>query len=155
MKTQQEIAARARAVQPNDIFGFATGVLVFSLDFENAKEFLKPDATADEWPKGDARTETAIRKEAIEYLDFAWGKAKDHRGLSASRSVTKMVEYLWLLGLDEASQHVAEAPYSKYGCPGLKVASLALGMPVPTDPMLVRMMDGYSCTEDCDMGCGR
>ncbi len=155
MKTQQEIAARAREVQKNDLFGFATGVLVFNLDFENAKEFLKPDATAEGWPGPEKRTDAAVRKEAYEYLDFAWGKARDHRGISASRSIMKMVEYLWLLGLDEASEHVREAPHRNYGAPGLKVASLALGYPVPTDPLLVRMMDGYPCREDCDEGCGQ
>jgi hypothetical protein len=155
MRTQQEIAARIREVQPHDFFGFSTAVLVFNLDFENAKEFLKPDATPDDWPPPDARTEAAIRKEAVEYLDFAWDKAKNHRGISASRSIQKMTEYLWLLGLDDASHAVREAPHRNYGAPGLKVAAMALGLPLPTDAELVRMMDSLPCREDCNEGCGQ
>src|SRR5262249_50912769 len=46
-------------------------------------------------------TEDFVRKEMLSYLAFAFGKAADHRGISAARSVQKLTEYAWLLGVDE------------------------------------------------------
>lgn len=166
MRTQDEIVARIKAAEEDDVFGFSREVLLRSLDFEHARPFLNKDATAHDWDKetqgtpngsifvGPLLKEEDIRKTANEYLVFAWGKAQDHRGISAERSVMKLTQYLWLLGMDKAIKYIEEAGYAQYGCPKLKVAALALGAPIPTDSDLVRMMEGVPCFDGCDQGCG-
>jgi hypothetical protein len=150
MRTQEEILARLREVSKEDFFGFSQEVLLGALDFEHAKPFLKEGVTPDQW--APALTEEALKKDALNYLTFAWGKAEDHRGISASRSVDKMTQYCWLLGYDVKS--IEEAGYAQYGCPKLKAAAELLGAPLPTEPALVRMMDGEPCGASYECGCG-
>lgn len=150
MKTQDEIAARFQEVSKNDFFGFAQETLLSVMDFEHAKPHLKEGVTAEEWKP--ILTDEELKKEALEYLEFAWEKAEGHRGISANRSATKMTLYCWLLGLD--SKKIEDAGYSQYGCPKLKVAAELLGAPVPTSPRLVRMMAGEPCGADYRCGCG-
>jgi len=154
MRTQEEIVERMTQIKKDDIFGFRTEVLVMCLDFEHAKPYLKDGTTKDQWEETVCTDET-VRAMAIKYLDFAWGKALDHRGLSAGRSTEKMTEFCWLLGLDETVKKIGEAEHAQYGCPKLKEAALGLGVALPTDLALVRMMDGLYCVEGCEEGCGR
>lgn len=153
MRTQDEIVARIKAkeVEKKSLFGFDLDVLICNLDFERAKPWLTPEAKAEEWVVGD------VKAKALDYLEFAWGKAEDHRGLSASRSVEKMTEYCWLLGHDALVKRIeaGEIGYAQYGTPILRAVSEALGYPVPTTPALVRMMSGASCEPGCENGCGQ
>lgn len=148
MKTQEEILSRLNQAK-NDFFGFTTEVLVGSLAFEYAKPFLKEGTTSEQWTPD--LTDEAVKKAALAYLYFAWGKAADHRGISANRSVDKMTEYCWLLGYDVKA--IEDAPYPSYGCPKLKVVAELLGQPLPTDPALVNMMEGRPCEANCNQGC--
>lgn len=154
MRTQAEIVERMKAIEKDDFCGFAQGVLLTALDYEHAKPFLKEDVTAEVWEKteGLLKTEEAVRKEALDYLGFAWGKAEDHRGISANRSVDKMTAFCFLLGLDVGL--IEAAPYPQYGCPKLKVVAELLGQPLPTSQALQRMMGGDECYSGCEEGCG-
>ncbi len=99
-------------------------------------------------------TEEYVRREAVEYLQFAFGKAVNHRGISAGRSVQKMTEYAWLLGLDEAVKFAENSDnYKNYGVPILKVMAKTLGVEMP--PEIANWPDGEPCTPDCVEGCGR
>lgn len=148
MKTQEEILLLLQQSK-NDFFGFAAEVLVGSLAFEHAKPFLKEGTPPEEW--SPALTDETVRKAALAYLAFAWGKAEDHRGLSASRSVKKMTAYCWLLGYDVT--RIDAAGYAMYGCPKLKVVAQLLEQPLPTNPALVNMMEGHPCEPHCEQGC--
>lgn len=150
MRTQDEIVARIKEVKKNDVFGFSQEVLLGSLDFEHAKPFLTDGVTAEQWTPD--LTDDDVKKEALDYLTFAWGKAEDHRGISASRSVDKMTQFCWLLGHDVKA--IDDAEYAQYGCPKLKVAAELLGAPLPTDPALVRMINGVPCGSGYECGCG-
>lgn len=150
MRNQEEIVERIKAAAPGDMFGFSRDVLLCALDFEHAKPFLKREATAEQWTA--LLTDRDVTKAALEYLNFAWGKAEDHRGLSAGRSVEKMTEYCWLLGHDV--KPIEEAGYAQYGAPKLKVVAGLLGAPVPTSKALVNMMNGEPCGADYECGCG-
>jgi hypothetical protein len=154
MRTQEEIAARFAAKQKDSFFGFDLEVLVDSLDYEHAKPHLKPEVKPEEWTP--SLTDEAVKKAALEYLEFAWGKVEDHRGISAGRSVQKMAEYCWLLGMDDLVGRIEreEVSYAQYGAPIMKAVSEALGFPVPVTPSLVRMMAGDSCRPSCEDGCG-
>lgn len=124
MRTQQEILDRIEEVKASDFFGATRGDLIEALEFENAKPFLKEGVTAGEWTWNDAQ---GVRKAAIEYMEFAWGKANDCRGLSASRSVDHYRAWMWLLGSDEFEK-LADDEYEFYGQPVLVIAATALGV---------------------------
>lgn len=158
MKTQDEIVARIKAKEAakSSMFGFDLEVLIYALDFEHAKPWLKPEAKETDWAPSTERDEAGIKKAALDYMEFAWGKAQDHRGLSAGRSIDKMTEYAWLLGHDDLVARLErdEVPYAQYGCPILKVISEAIGAPVPNDTETRRMMEGSPCVDGCENGCG-
>lgn len=67
------------------------------MDYEHAKPFLKDDAKPENW-RQEKRAPVEIIKN---YMKFAWGKANDCRGISASRSLSHMVAWLWLDEQDE------------------------------------------------------
>lgn len=149
MRTQEEIVNRMKTI--DSFLGFETEVLVTALDYEHAKPFLKPETKLEEWK---ADTEEELLKAARDYAVFAWGKAEDHRGISANRSVAKLAEWAWLLGRDDVLLAMEKAGYENYGCPKLKAFCEGMGFPVPTDEGLQRMMCGVPCSDHCDNGCG-
>lgn len=157
MRTDAEIVAQVKAIQAGDFFGFEAEPLIHRLDFATAMAagFLKEDATEEAWGDPKPRNGDGLRQEAKDYLSFAFGKAEDHRGLSAGRSVAKMRAYLWLMGNDAALAEYDAAPYRNYGVPQLLVAAKHLGVEAPPDDTpLGRMGRGLSCHEGCDDGCG-
>lgn len=155
MRTQGEIVERVRASRT--MFGFQAEVLVPHLDFEHAREFLKPEMTLEKWEEGEdpsPLTEARAVEDFRKYAEFAWGKARDHRGLSASRSVEKLSTWTWLLGRDDVLEAVEAVGYAQYGCPKLKVICDAFGFPVPDDEATQRMIRGEPCEPGCESGCG-
>lgn len=137
MKTQAEIIARIKEVEASgeDFFGAMRNDLLQFLTFENAKEFLKEDATEEAW--NEIRTKAGISgegddsmviKEMLDYLPFAWDKANNCRGLSAGRSIDHMKAYLWLLGDNELLDY-AENSYCLYGKNVLKKISEKYNFP--------------------------
>lgn len=117
MRTKKEIIARIHARQDKDIFGFEINDYLVALDFEDAKEFLKPEATEDQWEVAYPDDES-VRKQAIEYMPFAWDKANNCRGLSVWLWLTHYTAWLWLLGDDELWPQLEE--YELYGKPELR-----------------------------------
>ena len=150
MRTQEEIVAKM-STKSDSFFGFDKEVYVLGLDFEHAKPFLEEGTTAEQCP---TRTEAEVTKEAAGYAEFAWGKAEDHRGLSAGRSVEKLTAFAWLLGRDDVVAAMEAAGYAQYGCPKLKAFCDGMGFPVPDSEELMRMMRGESCSDYCESGCG-
>lgn len=151
MRTQDEIVARLNGDMGGDWLGTQTEELVHVLDFTHAKQWLKPGVTEEEW--GPVPSEDDVRKSATDYLDFAWGKAWNHRGISAGRSIDHYRSWLWLLFDDDTFNQWASLNYAMYGAPMLAGAAKLLGQDLPTDAELVRMMNGQPCTEDCEAGC--
>lgn len=122
VRTQDEIVKRVANLAGKDAFGWSRELLITFLDFEHARPFLVESATEDQWgsPSSDPR------HELIEYLEFAWEKAHDARGISAGRSVDKIEQWLWLAGEDEVLARFMAASYSPYGIPRLRVVTEAL-----------------------------
>lgn len=154
MRTQEEIEARIKEVGARSVFGFAEEVLTDALEYGKAKPYLKPEVTAEQWAESQLKTDEDVRKALASYLDFAWGKAEDHRGLSANRSIIKLTEWVWLLGRDDVVKAIEAAPYPQYGCPKLEVISDMMDLPKPGSSSMQRMMDGLCCSPDCENGCG-
>jgi len=119
MRTDDEIIAHIDAVSGSDFFGTQTGDLIVRLPFDKAKQFLKPEATSDGW-EISPRDREAVLDEMKEYMDFAWGKANDCRGLSAGRSLDHMRAWLWLAGEDGFLGALRIDDYSHYGKPQLR-----------------------------------
>lgn len=138
-----------------DFFGFARDVLVEALDYEHAKPYLKPETTAEQWDEARPKD---LETEARGYLDFAVGKIIDHRGISASRSVSKLTEYAWLLGRDDVVAAMGSAGYAQYGAPKVKAFAEGMGWTDlwPTaDAGLERMARGEFCEPGCASGCNQ
>lgn len=103
---------------------------------------------------GGLLTDEQTKEEAISYLHFAFDKAIHHRGISASRSVQKMREYAWLLGLEEAVKFSEQdSNYINYGVPILKNMAKALGVELPKE--IASWEDGQPCYPGCSNGCGK
>lgn len=150
-RTQDEILARIRSIDSDDVFGFSREVLLTALDYEHVKPYLKDGLTAADWPSND------IEGDAREYLEFAVGKIIGHRGISAERSVSKLAEYAWLLGRDDVVDAMGAADYAQYGAPKVKAFADGLGWSFNPDgdAELNRMADGLPCIAGCDDGCAR
>ncbi len=119
MKTQDEIVERMEQVKDNDFFGFQQSDLMDYLDYDHSKPFLKDDTTKEQWEEFAVETKTPT--EAIkDYMPFAWEKANNCRGLSASRSIEHMTAWLWLDGKDELLPKM-ESEYEFYGKPCLVI----------------------------------
>ncbi|MEU6342153.1 hypothetical protein ABZ883_14570 [Streptomyces sp. NPDC046977] len=130
-RASAEIVARAQAA--DDVFGWAREVLFGYIDFEHAKPFLHDDVTAEQWAEA-VPDPAKVRDEAHAYYVFTLGKIEDERGISAERSVIKLREYAWLMGLDDVVAAMDEAAYAPYGAP--KVAAFAAGLGFTPDGAL-------------------
>ncbi len=121
MRTQQEILARIEEVKEDDFFGFQRTELIEFLNYENAKPFLKDGVTSEKW-----EYLTDARAQMVEYMDFAWEKANDKRGISAGRTMEHYKSWLWLDG-DETLWKTLDN-YEYYGKPQLIEICQYLGL---------------------------
>jgi hypothetical protein len=98
------------------------------------------------WIKEEAKKEhlekpitviTDIMEAAQDFLDymvFAWSKALDERGISASRSIDKLGCYSWLMGREDIDNILRnDNLYNPYGTPALIAACEILQINVPQD----------------------
>lgn len=143
MRTIDQIRVRFnnKARLKDDFFGYGYEVLGQYLP----ETFEDPETAA-------SLTEESVLAEAKEYLDFAFEKASGHRGLSASRSVIKLREWMWILGYDDVVEFADDPKnYPYYGVPILKRVAQTLGVEIPEE--IARWEDGSPCSPHCDMGC--
>ena len=156
MRTTTEVVERLRAhYATNPILDFRPEVWAGFLSLDEVREFLNPDADISSWVP-DTLDEPTVLAQMRSYMEFAWGKVEDHRGISAGRSVQKMGAWLWLLGDDElVAVTEDDSRYPMYGAPILKAICDKYGFPVPDSESIGRMAQGLTCTPDCENGCGR
>lgn len=120
--TQEKILQKIKEHE-NDMFGFISSGLVDFLTFENAKPYLhekyikKVEKGKEKWKPKPATKKQAL-KEIKDYMDFAWDKANNCRGLSAGRSLEHMRAWLFIAGDEELSDKIAE--HTHYGKPQLR-----------------------------------
>ncbi len=165
MRTQQEIIDRINHIKKEDFFGFSVGDLVSFLGFESAKPFLKKEfvekeGAAQDWKEGmDNLDRGSILATMRDYMEFAQGKATDHRGLSAGRSINHFEVWVWMLG-DEDFKALDAIGFENYGAPKLKHICDKYGFPWPSeeeDADINAMARGercHSCRDGSDSGCG-
>lgn len=155
MRTAEEIVEYIKA--DDGFLSFQSEVLVPYLPFDEAKQFLKDGVTVEGWVElPQPISPERVLADVQEYMKFAWDKALDHRGLSASRSVSKMTAWMWMLGDDELVELCSDdSAYPQYGAPILRAISEKYGCEIPQSDFLARMAQGLPCESGCDMGCGR
>jgi len=117
-RTPAEILAKVESLG-DGFFDFRPGDLITALPYEHAKPHLEKDAGPKKWEK--VQTTDPVQ-EATNYLEFAWKKANNCRGLSASRSLNHLEAWLWLAGIDD----VDLTDYTHYGKPWLVAVTTAL-----------------------------
>jgi len=160
MKTQKEIADRVSKLGKSDFFGFRAEVLIGYLGMELLVPFLKEGARKrfeedKENPWTDpVFTEDEVKKDMLDYLKFAFEKCLDHRGISANRSIEKLVEWAWILGRDDLVEFAGEAGnFRNYGAPVLKKFAEGFEIELPEDERFHRMARGERCGADYACGC--
>lgn len=114
-RTQTEIVKRIKERKDQDFFGFEINDYLAYLNFKHAKQFLGENAKEREWGPETLGPEERIR----DYMAFAWDKANHKRGLSAGRSISHMIAWLWLDGQDEFLSANNLDDYEFYGKPHL------------------------------------
>ena len=122
MRTDAEISEKIKSLEndPKDIFDFIRTDLICTLPYEQAKPFLNIEVNKEEWEARKLpRDQLGVLAEMKKYMNFAWDKANNCRGLSACRSLMHMQAWLWLLGEDEVSDTLTYK-YSCYGKPELR-----------------------------------
>lgn len=120
MKTTDEVLAKVKELEKtDDIFGTKRNDLMSYLSFEQAKPYLKDGITVEEWSEvRDEIDRDTVIEDMLDYMEFAWDKANNCRGLSAGRSIDHYEMWLWLLedGLSEKLKDI----YQYYGKPCLR-----------------------------------
>ena len=131
MRTEKEILERLTHKDcTDDIFGAYAGRLLDGLSYDAAvarelvgTEFMAKVA-AGEAEKWAPLTDEKARAEILSYLEFAWDKANNKRGLSAGRSIAHFSALTWLIGDDDAAAFLAnDNHYAPYGKPMLQYLS--------------------------------
>lgn len=119
MRTQEEIKARFENAE--DFIGTQKGDLIEFMEFDTAKSFLKEDYVK-QVESGEEKWEvkTDAKKEILDYLDFAYEKAENERGLSAGRSMLHFKTWIWLDD-DKFYNEIIDMidNYTDYGIPTL------------------------------------
>ena len=122
MRTQDEIITRIGERREHDFLGFEIDEYILCLDFAHAGPYLKDGATEENWAGATDVLPPVERMQA--YMEFAWGKANDERGISANRSVLHYIAWLWLTEEDEPLakvEHMYDTDYHYYGKPILEI----------------------------------
>lgn len=129
MRTQKEIINRIKERLKEDILGFEWNEYLPALTKESAEslkgDLIKPDADLTDWPNAYDSDE-AVYTRMKDCMSFAWDKALNERGISATRSIMHYMAWLWLVGEDDFDDLMDN--YCSYGKPQLKRICEFLGI---------------------------
>lgn len=111
-RIQEEIVKRIQDRKDNDFFGFERITYMAYLNLEHMAVFLEPGEVIISHDPSLIDPVDEIKN----YMEFAWDKANNMRGLSAGRSVDRMTAWLWLAGEDDLCEWVSNCDnYYHYG----------------------------------------
>ena len=136
LQSSKSIREKYDTVKENDFFGFASQVYFEFIDWEDCKDLYQAEYIQDvESGKEKFEPITDIMEAAqdfLDYMNFAWGKAQDKRGISASRSITKLSAWLWIMGRPDLSEEIEKDElYNPYGASALISICEKMGINVP------------------------
>ena len=136
-RSQQEIVSQIKEESSN-FFSFVPDVLCDYLTLNEAEGVFSAEYLSE---VAEGKTEHVVItdineavQDFLDYMVFAWGKAKDQRGLSAGRSISKLGAWLWLFGREDLETLLNDnGLYNPYGAPALIAVCENLGIEVPED----------------------
>lgn len=111
MRTQEQIVERIENRKDDDFLGFEIVEYLRFLEYKYAKPYLKESSKPEDWKQDENSTES-ILEIMLDYMPFAWEKAIGCRGISASRSISHYVGWIWML--DDGFEFDADL-YCHYG----------------------------------------
>lgn len=117
IRSDEEILSEIDRLKDDDFFGFKRCDLISYLNYEQAKQFLKPEITQEKWT-AEPRDRESILKQMEDYMPFAWEKANDERGISAGRSLAHFTAWIWMIG--DENHFVDLEIYRYYGKDNLR-----------------------------------
>lgn len=127
MKTASELCSWVES-NKDDVLGFMRSAAAEVVPFSAIpKSWLKDDATPPDGPEVEYNRETVLDR-MREYMDFAWEKALDERGISASRSIHRYQAWCYALGEYDDIDWDA---YDSYGKPILRQLCEKYAFPIP------------------------
>lgn len=154
-RSDAEIIAFYNIHKEFDFLGTYAMELVYRLPFDKALPYLDNEAKVkpSEW-KTNSRDPVIVLSEMSDYMEFAWDKALNHRGISAGRSVAHYVCWLFLIGDEELLAYALnDDNYKNYGAPILWAICKKYGFPTPIPTAAERMAQGKQCGEYEGCGC--
>lgn len=154
MRTQDEIVHRlAMIVAAKLPMDREYPILLPCLDWEHARPFLKPEATAALWDASELTPdEETLQREGAACLERAWETLTEHDVMRAARLIGNFRAYLWLLATDDDVVEYDAVPPRPYGGPRFLYVSRTLHWPAPTE-RAERMAAGHPCSDLCIQGC--
>ena len=125
LRTQEELKEKFDELRNSThLFSFQIDVLIFYLTFEDTKIYLKEEflkeieAGTKQWLQ--ITTIERCIQDFLDYMEFAFGKAENQRGLSACRSIDKLSIWLWIMNREDLYSIITnEDLYNPYGAPAL------------------------------------
>jgi hypothetical protein len=121
MRTVDEVLARIEEIENTLVGSMTVDDLYEVLTYDEVKSKLRPEVTREEWGEIHSRSSESARRKLVRYLPFAIEKAVNHRGISASRSVSHFKNWAWLMEDSEAQEFIADGGnYAMYGVPIIK-----------------------------------
>lgn len=122
--------------EEDDFFGFAREVAYRFMPFEDAKDHLTEEFL-EKIEKGEKKyVQITDVMEAVQdfldYMVFAWMKAAEGKGISASRSIIKLSAWMQILSRPDVADILNDdSLYAPYGKPALRKACDILGIEAP------------------------
>lgn len=138
LRSYEEILQRFKDKDDEDFFGNKREVLSNYIKFDDILPFVRQDYLEEFKSKKDVYafvdTIEECTQDFLDYMNFAWGKAVNERGLSASRSIAKLSVWLWLVSRDDLSTLIeSDNLYNPYGAPALVAVCEKLNITVPKE----------------------
>lgn len=126
-KIDKRAAERIMKLKTGDNFGFKSEVACLFLPFKKVKQFLRDDYVAEiENGEVEFHQITDVMEAVQDFLDymvFAWMKADEGRGISASRSIDKLSAWMMILSRPDIAKILQDdSLFNPYGKPALRKA---------------------------------
>lgn len=137
-RTQEEIIARIeKPTAPSFFAQFEVEVLVDYADTMKClhlftDEYQSKVRAGEVVPDPPITDVLEAAQDFLDYMNFAWGKCLDERGISANRSCVKLSTWLWLLGREEVGEPLL-GDWEDYGASALCEVCNELGIELPEE----------------------
>lgn len=128
--------AAKKITYSDSFFGFDIEVAITVLPYEDCKHVFN-DKFKEKIIKGEykhlhTKDVMEVAQDFLDYMVFAWSKAIDERGISASRSIDKLGAWMEILSRPDVAEVLHDDDlYNPYGRPALRNACGMLGIDCP------------------------